>query len=349
MQVLGLIDYFSQLATLHNQIESFKTGDVWEVAIAGEDIYPQLWLDQIFNYQENRGKSTWNVSFMILAKQLQDESDENMKLDLAHTIGLEVIEKIKQDNLYQISDEFSAVSFTEAFEDFLCGWRFEIELCTLNSTNRCDIPGYSTIICSYFANIVAPANTTVVDFTTNDGPFTLPSLPAEFASLSPTALQVLADALIAEFETAGFIGVEVQTKDSPNEMNFVIKQTDENWLCLNGDNSSIMFTPACNCEFEVIADERTGDAILGIVINMEFLVLPSLPLDLKLTNTNIAADIITLQNELIGLGYEATVTDVTGAAPNQFSVQIIVQAINTDVFRAVQGPLGFETFDLDCN
>lgn len=321
MQVLNLIDYFRTLATTHTDIESFGTGDLFEVAIAGEDLYVQLWLEQIFQNITTNGRSSWSVNFIIHAIQKHDESDENALLDSTFLIGQQVIQKIRNDGIYVVGDSINTVSFTERFEDFTCGWRFEITLTEALGVNRCDIGFVFDMRCNYAGSISGVTNPFLNNVVTDQGNLFLPSLPVSLFYAFPTVPPAIGAALSAELSGLGYSNTVLQNniprqgpggRDTAVELIINISGSLNTFLCLVGSANNTSFTATCDCFYSNSFNEATvGGTLNAIIVNDSPLVLASLPFDFSFSAPNFEADRVALENELISLGYEATVTDVT--------------------------------------
>lgn len=150
MDVLNLIAYFEDIANRHININSFLTGDSWEIAVTGKDDYPQLYLLQNFEVSGSDRLETWAVKFRIHDIQLRDESDENEKLDTTFTIGQQVLEYIRQNQPdYFLGANYDCFSFTESSDDYLAGWAFTIQISFPNSIDRCALDDVFPPICTF--------------------------------------------------------------------------------------------------------------------------------------------------------------------------------------------------------
>jgi hypothetical protein len=159
MDVLKLISYFDCIAGKHKEIESFLTGDTWEIAVGGVDVYPQLYLLQLFEADGNDNRLVWRVKFRIHTIQLRDETDENALLDLTYKIGNEILEFIRQGSEYVLARDWTAFSFTEDADDYLCGWAFTIGLTDVNRIDRCTINDAFLSFCDYNSLLINTIST----------------------------------------------------------------------------------------------------------------------------------------------------------------------------------------------
>ena len=160
MEVLDLIQYFEDIATKHININSFLTGDSWEIAVTGNADYPQLYLLQNFEVSGSDRLETWAVKFRVHDIQLRDESDENSKLDSTFQIAQEVLEYLRQNQPnYFLGANYDCFSFTEDSDDYLAGWAFTIQISFPNSIDRCNIDNVFLTFCDYeTAAALLPAN-----------------------------------------------------------------------------------------------------------------------------------------------------------------------------------------------
>ena len=360
MQVQALIDYFKLIAATHVEIESFGTGDKWEVAIAGEDIYPMLWLDQVFMANTSEPLETWEISFMVLAAQLHDESDENELLDLTHTIGQQIIQKIKNDDIYAIGASISAISFTNAFEDLLVGWRFELQLSQRIGVNRCNIDYAFNNRCNYAATITGVNNPFLNQITIAGGPLSMATLPADLSYEAGEPVPVINIPIQNELIALGYNATVLQAnipgqgpggKGTAVQLVFNITGSLDEFQCLVGSVSPIMFTALCNCSYTASANNADIGSTLDIIkVNLVPLVLSSLPFDFTFSNLNFEADRAALEAELIALGYEATVVDTTPPAALGRTITITINNPPTGVvFNTMSGPVGFASFLYQCS
>ena len=358
MQVEALIDYFNLIATKHKEIESFGTGDLFEVAIAGEDIYVQLWLEQIFQTITTKGVITWNVAFIIHSIQKHDESDENSLLDKTFTIGQQVIQKIKNDGLYVVGDSTNSVSFTERFEDFCTGWRFEITLKEALRVDRCNIDFVFDLRCNYAAVIDGADNEYLNAIVVDGNPLSLVNVPALLVYNPGDTVPALNVLIQAELVALGYNATIIQG-EAPNgpggkgtivTLGFAITESIDEFQCLVGSSSNITFTAQCTCLYTSSANNADIGSTLDIIkVNGVPLVLSSLPFDFTFSNVNFEADRLALENELISLGYEATVTDTTPPASLGRTITIeITNPPTGDEFNTMSGPVGFANFLYQC-
>lgn len=194
MDVNSLIDYFECIAAMHANINSFRTGDKWEIAISGVDDYPQLYLLQNFDLVGEDNRKTWSVRFRVHTIQLRDESNERQLLDDTFVIFQQVLEYLRQQSGFIVSSSYDAFSFTEDSDDYLCGWAVTINLTAPTSVNRCTIDdAFPPGGCDYSTQLIFSSTTRGIDgfiingvLNTFNGPYLINSDDngvAEFARL----------------------------------------------------------------------------------------------------------------------------------------------------------------------
>lgn len=149
MRVLELNSFFECIAAKHVNINSYGTGDRWEVAVSGVDTYPRLWLQQFFQVLGTDNRISWNIVLLILDLPQRDESNELDKLDDTFTIAQQILEFIRQSDKYYLAEGYNLTSFTEAFDDQLCGWALELQITEVNPVDRCTIDNVFLPICDY--------------------------------------------------------------------------------------------------------------------------------------------------------------------------------------------------------
>jgi hypothetical protein len=349
-QIVNLKDYFNLIANIHRDIKHFGSGDIWELAIAGETVYPELWLEQVFNITTDRGRNEYRVAFIIHEKQKHSEEEPNINsrdeiqiLDRMFEIGQEVIQKIRNDGLYIVNNVSSCVSLTEFTEDSTVGWRYEITLTQALNINRCDIDGAFYSECTY-TNVFFEQNGIFQKITTDTGDLNLSSLPIDLTDTVNLPANVAA--LDAELRTL-FPHVAAEDISAPTVGRIRVSFfSDRNeFLCLVGSISNRMFFASCNCEsIATFRQSVNGDSLTGIkidgVIRTDFSPLPISLLDAPAT---IQTNLDTLNTSLLAEGCNLVFT-FTGVSP---AIELVGLADPTDkLYQNLQGSAVMTLFSL---
>jgi hypothetical protein len=310
MQVNKLIQYFENIANQHQEIKSFGSGDRWEIAIAGEDNYPQLWLEQVFNATATAGVVSWSIGFILSKIQKQDESDEQEILNNLFQIGIEIVEKIKADGVYIVNQDFNALSFTETFEDFCAGWRFEITLREAAGVNRCSIEDFNQA-CNYQVILTNNRANSFDSIITEDGVLHLASLPIDLndgPNLATNAAALESELMAKGFETSIAVSFGTINTIQLDVVSF------KSFFFANTDYSKELFSVGCDCRWVAFAKSDVNGLFNSIFIGFTNIAPPSAPLDYSETNANFATDAAQIVEEFAALGYEVTIEEVELAA-----------------------------------
>jgi hypothetical protein len=135
--VKGLND----IATAHQQINSFGFGDIWEMATSGVTNYPIMWVDCTGATRE-RSTTTYNLSIYLMDLVQRGEGNETEVLSDMHRIAEDVIAEIRHPDWTWVLnfDSVTIDNFTESEPDMLSGVKFDISLSVVQPDDRCQIP-----------------------------------------------------------------------------------------------------------------------------------------------------------------------------------------------------------------
>lgn len=132
-----IINTFRQQAREHKTIKAFYYNRNYEKG-SGKDIYPLFWLEDplIGHNQNNIFRSSAN--FTILFVPTQKDSIEELQ-NMAFSIGLNILERIKADRSAQIAIEpnWSYLTLQNYYDDDACGCRFSVNFTQRNMQNLC--------------------------------------------------------------------------------------------------------------------------------------------------------------------------------------------------------------------
>jgi len=134
---------FNDLATSHLIINSFKTGDYFEIQKNGSDIYPMLFLENDSDtiiYLKNQKK--YSVSFYIFEIPREDGSDYLELKNKIETINSEIIQQlyfIDSPDFHEI-ENVDSIFLKEFSNDSVVGIRTQLTFTILNFNNICESP-----------------------------------------------------------------------------------------------------------------------------------------------------------------------------------------------------------------
>ena len=136
---------FRQIATSHLIINSFKTGDLFELQKTGSDFYPMLFLENdsdTISYNSNMTDKSYSITYYVF--EIPKDSYEDY-LELKHKI--ELINNDIVNQLYLISSDLfhsinniNSIFLKEYSNDKVVGIRTELTFNILNNINLCNQP-----------------------------------------------------------------------------------------------------------------------------------------------------------------------------------------------------------------
>lgn len=127
-----------QIATAHDQINSYGFGDPWEMTSSGVTNYPMLFaVLQGGRYLKNERQ--FNISLLIM-----DRSDERMDADVISDCELILQDIVAQlnhpDYDFRIAEAVSFDDFSEEFADKVAGVKGDLTFRLKYEYDRCAIP-----------------------------------------------------------------------------------------------------------------------------------------------------------------------------------------------------------------
>lgn len=135
--ITGIIDIFRNQAREHKAIKAFYYNRNYEIG-SGKDIYPLFWLEDPL-YGRNRDNIFTNsVNFSILFVP-KDKEDISSLQNLAFSIGLNIIERIKQNKEIGISitPDWTYTTLRNYYDDNAAGCRFSVNFIQRNMQDLC--------------------------------------------------------------------------------------------------------------------------------------------------------------------------------------------------------------------
>ena len=136
--VQSIVDIFRTQAREHRAIQAFYYNRNYELG-SGRELHPLLWLEDPVTgeNQSNTFLNSVNFSILFIPK---DNSDVLKYQDLAFSIGLNIIERIKkhQHNYHVgLQPGWSYTTLRDYYDNNACGCRFSVEMSQLNMQNLC--------------------------------------------------------------------------------------------------------------------------------------------------------------------------------------------------------------------
>lgn len=138
----NIIQLFDNIATAHKQINTFGTGELWEVnAIIKPELKGfVLWVAPVSSTTtEQTTIRTFTVLVMSIVKK--DKTDEQEVLSDSEQILNDIVKIFRnEDEAYELIGEPTLFPFKEDFGDWLTGWRADLVIQTDFNNNYCDLP-----------------------------------------------------------------------------------------------------------------------------------------------------------------------------------------------------------------
>lgn len=143
---------FSDIASNHNDINSFHLGDTWEYTAnqADANFGVVLWVvvqDNVITGKMDSPKYT----FIVMDSVNKDESNEDEVLSDTQRILKDIIAILRQpyyETYFRIQQSFTLTDFTEKFDSEMAGWQCDISFDQpfLYDSCQANISGLPTII-----------------------------------------------------------------------------------------------------------------------------------------------------------------------------------------------------------
>ena len=135
--ITSIINIFRKQAREHKAIKAFYYNRNYELG-SGKDKYPLFWLECPINGRNQDNTFSNYVNFSILFTPDKDKSTEELQ-NLAFSIGLNIIERIKQDRDSEISilPNWNYTTLRNYYDDNATGCRFSVNFTQRNLQNLC--------------------------------------------------------------------------------------------------------------------------------------------------------------------------------------------------------------------
>lgn len=133
----SIIGMFRHQAREHKTIRSFYYNRSYEIG-SGNEAHPLFWLEDPLTGRNNANTFTNTVNFSILFIPKDDAEVANLQ-NMAFSIGLNILERIKLDDTIPVSvlPSWSYLTLRNYYDNNACGCRFTVELVQRNMQNLC--------------------------------------------------------------------------------------------------------------------------------------------------------------------------------------------------------------------
>ncbi len=133
----SIIEMFRRQAREHKTIRSFYYNRNYEIG-SGNETHPLFWLEDPLTGRNNANTFTNTVNFSVLFIPKDDAEVANFQ-NMAFSIGLNILERIKQDETSGVSilPSWTYLTLRNYYDNNACGCRFTVEFVQRNMQNLC--------------------------------------------------------------------------------------------------------------------------------------------------------------------------------------------------------------------
>lgn len=142
MNIQRLHEIFQTVSLSHISVNSFGTGELFELDVNGNDTFVTVWLDQPFIINaQGKGIDNYQFRLLVLDKPDSGETQEIQLISKCKNIGDEILYKINQDYSQEITinDTYTITSVTEYTDSNTCGVIIEGSFTAVRDIVRCNI------------------------------------------------------------------------------------------------------------------------------------------------------------------------------------------------------------------
>jgi len=158
----NLVDTLKALGTHHRQIHTTTVGDIFDISLEDETLYPLMHINPI-SVTTGRVGLTYNFQIFIMdvvyptGKYTDLTNEQDVYNDVLQTC-VDVISIFRNSKwqsqlaldidapVYFAEGDFTLEPFTERFDNAVSGWVFQIGINVENDFQSCDIPMDNTYI-----------------------------------------------------------------------------------------------------------------------------------------------------------------------------------------------------------
>ncbi|MBD8346507.1 hypothetical protein [Dysgonomonas sp. HGC4] len=133
----SIIEMFRRQAREHKTIRSFYYNRNYEIG-SGNEAHPLFWLEDPLTGRNNANTFSNTANFSILFVPKDDSEIANLQ-NLAFSIGLNILERIKYDNAVPVSilPTWSYLTLRNYYDNNACGCRFTVDFVQRNMQDLC--------------------------------------------------------------------------------------------------------------------------------------------------------------------------------------------------------------------
>lgn len=133
----NILQIFRQQAQQHKTIKAFYYNRNYELG-SGKETHPLFWLEDPLTGRNQDNVFTNSVNFSILFLPSTEESVHHLQ-NLAFSIGLNIVERIKKNPDYGISirPDWTYTTLRDYYDNNACGCRFSVNFTQVNMQNLC--------------------------------------------------------------------------------------------------------------------------------------------------------------------------------------------------------------------
>ena len=141
-------DNFRSIASSHAMINTYEYGDIWNIATSGTINYPMLFVSPEGSVA-NKGEVGYKYKLFVMDLIQKGKDDEDDVSSDTHQTLLDVLTELYKGGQQATGGSYSfelklnniaITSFTEKFDDEVCGNFCDITLWVEWDNNRCAIP-----------------------------------------------------------------------------------------------------------------------------------------------------------------------------------------------------------------
>lgn len=135
-------DRIKTIATNHRQINTFGSGEKWDIATSGTTNYPVFWAVPRGS-KIAKGEIGFEFEFIVQDILQKDYGNLQDGLSDTHQVLTDVLSKLKWGNYDGIDikvGDFNAEPFIEGTDDECVGWTCKVIIWTDYNWNSCTIP-----------------------------------------------------------------------------------------------------------------------------------------------------------------------------------------------------------------
>lgn len=133
----SIIELFRNQAREHKAIRSFYYNRNFELG-SGNELHPVFWLEDPISGRNQQHVFTNTVNFSVLFIP-KDEAETIQYQNLAFSIGLNILERIKADENIPVTvlPTWTYLTLRNYYDNNACGCRFSVDLVQRNMQNLC--------------------------------------------------------------------------------------------------------------------------------------------------------------------------------------------------------------------